>query len=52
MPNKILFVEDDAMITSGLLYALEQEGYSVIHSKNVYYGKKAIYVRVQSKNRA
>jgi len=31
----ILFVEDDAMIASGLVYALEQEGYAVTHSKNV-----------------
>jgi DNA-binding response OmpR family regulator len=42
MQSKILFVEDDAMITSGLLYALEQEGYSVVHSKNVAEAKLAV----------
>jgi len=31
----ILLVEDDAMIASGLLYALEQEGYSVTHYKSL-----------------
>lgn len=35
MPNKILLVEDDAIIASGLVYALEQEGYAVVHGKNV-----------------
>ncbi|MCL2019739.1 MAG: response regulator transcription factor [Oscillospiraceae bacterium] len=33
--NKILLVEDDAIIASGLVYALEQEGYAVTHSKSV-----------------
>jgi DNA-binding response OmpR family regulator len=33
--KQILIVEDDAIIASGLVYALEQEGYSVFHSKNV-----------------
>lgn len=33
--KKILLVEDDAMIASGLVYALEQEGYAVTHSKSV-----------------
>lgn len=31
----ILYVEDDTMIASGLVYALEQEGYGVIHCKSV-----------------
>ena len=31
----ILIVEDDTMIAYGLIYALEQEGYSVIHSQSV-----------------
>jgi DNA-binding response OmpR family regulator len=35
MTGKILFVEDDAIITSGLVYALEQEGYDVVHARNV-----------------
>lgn len=33
--KRILFVEDDAMIASGLVFALEQEGYIVVHSKDV-----------------
>lgn len=33
--KQILFVEDDAMIASGLMYALEQEGYVVVHCKSV-----------------
>ena len=35
MRNKILLVEDDTMIASGIVYALSNEGYEVIHSKNV-----------------
>ena len=31
----ILVVEDDKMIASGLVYALEQEGYAVFHCENV-----------------
>lgn len=31
----ILLVEDDAMIASGLKYALEQESYLVLHAQNV-----------------
>ena len=33
--KQILVVEDDSMIASGLVYALEQEGYAVFHSKTV-----------------
>ncbi|GHU38243.1 DNA-binding response regulator [Clostridia bacterium] len=33
--TKILLVEDDAIIASGLVYALEQEGYSVTHCPSV-----------------
>ena len=33
--QSILLVEDDAIIASGLVYALEQEGYAVAHSKTV-----------------
>lgn len=33
--KRILYVEDDIMIASGLIYALEQEGYGVIHCKCV-----------------
>ena len=33
--KRILLVEDDEIIASGLVYALEQEGYTVIHDKNV-----------------
>ncbi len=32
---KILLVEDDAIIASGLVYALEQEGYAVTHCGSV-----------------
>ena len=35
MDTKILFVEDDAIIASGLVYALEQEQYVVVHKKTV-----------------
>ncbi|MCL2567957.1 MAG: response regulator transcription factor [Oscillospiraceae bacterium] len=35
MKYTILLVEDDAMITSGLIYALEQEGYVVTHCNSV-----------------
>jgi len=33
--KSILLVEDDRVIASGLVYALEQEGYAVTHCKNV-----------------
>jgi len=33
--NKILLVENDAIIASGLVYALEQEGYTAVHASNV-----------------
>ncbi|MDR2502749.1 MAG: response regulator transcription factor [Oscillospiraceae bacterium] len=33
--NKILIIEDDSMIASGLTYALEQEGYAVTHAATV-----------------
>jgi len=33
--KKILLVEDDAMIASGLVYAIEQEGYFIMHCKSV-----------------
>jgi len=34
--KRILVVEDDAMIASGLVYALEQDGYAVTHCKSVH----------------
>ena len=40
--KRILIVEDDAIIASGLMYALEQEGYSVIHSKSIGEGINAM----------
>ena len=40
--KRILILEDDAMIASGLVYALEQEGYFVTHSKSVSEAKTAI----------
>lgn len=39
---KILFVEDDRIIASGLCYSLEQEGYQVTHCLNVEQSKAAI----------
>lgn len=39
---KILFVEDDKIIASGLCYSLTQEGYSVAHFINVESAKAAI----------
>ena len=35
MMKRILVVEDDAIIAYGLIYALEQAGYAVLHSKCV-----------------
>ena len=42
MKNRILLLEDDLMIAGGLIYALEQEAYEVVHAKTVKEGKKAI----------
>ncbi|MCL2386167.1 MAG: response regulator transcription factor [Defluviitaleaceae bacterium] len=42
----ILVVEDDKMIASGLVYALEQEGYTVFHNENV---KTALQTIVKQK---
>jgi DNA-binding response OmpR family regulator len=44
VPEKIqiLLVEDDAMIASGLVYALEQEGYAVTHCGSVRAVREAI----------
>ncbi len=33
--KKILILEDDGMIMSGLVYAMESEGYLAVHAKNV-----------------
>jgi DNA-binding response OmpR family regulator len=40
--TQILLVEDDAMIASGLVYALEQEGYAVTHCGTVRAAQVAI----------
>jgi DNA-binding response OmpR family regulator len=40
--KNILLVEDDAMIASGLVYALEQEGCAVTHGKSVNESRSAI----------
>jgi len=42
LKEQILLVEDDAMIASGLIYALEQEGYMVTHCSSVESVKKII----------
>ena len=41
MSNAILLVEDDSIIASGLVYALELEGYTVTHSGSVGEAKDA-----------
>ena len=33
--KRILLLEDDMMIASGLVYALTNEGYEVVHCKDV-----------------
>jgi len=40
--SKILILEDDCLIASGLFYALEQEGYAPVHVKSVGEAKAAI----------
>ena len=40
--HKILFVEDDAVIASGLVYALEKDGYAVIHAKDIANAQNAV----------
>ncbi|MCL2217323.1 MAG: response regulator transcription factor [Defluviitaleaceae bacterium] len=39
---RILFVEDDAIIASGLVYALEKENFLVTHAKNISSAQKAV----------
>ena len=46
---KILFVEDDGMIASGLVYALEQEGYDVCHCDNITCAIKCITKNTKEK---
>jgi len=41
--KQILLVEDDMIIASGLVYALEQEGYAVTYCKDVKDAKVAIF---------
>lgn len=41
-PAKIILVEDDEMIASGLVYALEAEGYAVTHSPSVADARSAV----------
>jgi DNA-binding response OmpR family regulator len=42
MRNKILLLEDDLMIAGGLVYALEQEQYDVVHTKTIEEAKTMI----------
>ena len=39
---RIFILEDDEMITSGLKYALENEGYEVSHAPNVHIARGII----------
>ena len=39
---RVLFVEDDAIIAAGLVYALKSEGYSVTHAQDIATAKNAI----------
>jgi DNA-binding response OmpR family regulator len=41
-PDRILLVEDDTMIASGLQYALETEGYAVAHAGSVAQAKRLL----------
>lgn len=45
MASNILLVEDDAAIASGLMYALEKEGYVSVHCKNV----KSAFAAIEEK---
>lgn len=42
---EILFVEDDRMIASGIIYALEQQGYNVTHCAGVQDAAEALHGR-------
>ena len=33
--HKLLFVEDDALIASGLIYAFGKKGFAVNHAENI-----------------
>jgi len=39
---RILIIEDDAVIASGLVYALENEGFTVAHANNAAHARKAV----------
>ena len=41
--KNFLLIDDDAMIASGLVYALEQEGYIIVHGKSVSEARSAAY---------
>lgn len=43
--EQILLVEDDIMIASGLIYALENEGYAVTHCKDIHSAHLTIQVK-------
>lgn len=41
--KKILLLEDDSMIAFGIIYALNNEGYEVVHWQNVQYCRYFFY---------
>jgi len=44
--DRILLVEDDAVIASGLVYALESAGYTVVHARDVAAARAIIEARL------
>ena len=40
--SRILLLEDDTMIASGILYALESEGYETNHATRIKYARSLI----------
>ena len=43
--TKLLLLEDDSMIASGIMYALNNEGYDVIHCRDVQSASEQIKIQ-------